>query len=140
MSLNREYTVIRDDYGNAGKVSSAVKQTLSQIGVKPEILRRIAVACYEAEINMIIHAWGGSIFLNVSDEGEIELILKDTGPGIEDLDKAMTPGFSTADEKARAMGFGAGMGLPNIKRVSDEFHIETSKSGTTLNLLFKESR
>lgn len=140
MSLNREYTVIRDDYGNAGKVSSAVKQTLSQIGVKPEILRRIAVACYEAEINMIIHAWGGSIFLNVSDEGEIELIFKDTGPGIEDLDKAMTPGFSTADEKARAMGFGAGMGLPNIKRVSDEFHIETSKSGTTLNLLFKESR
>lgn len=140
MSLNREYTVIRDDYGNAGKVSSAVKQTLSQIGVKPEILRRIAVACYEAEINMIIHAWGGSIFLNVSDEGEIELIFKDTGPGIEDLDKAMTPGFSTADEKARAMGFGAGMGLPNIKRVSDEFHIETSKSGTTLDLLFKESR
>ena len=140
MSLNRVFEVEKDDYANVGRVSSSIKQTLSQIGVKPEILRRIAVACYEAEINMIIHAWGGKIFLNVSDDGEIKLLFKDDGPGIADLDKAMTPGFSTADEKARAMGFGAGMGLPNIKRVSDEFHIESSSSGTTLDLLFKESK
>lgn len=138
-ALHKEYKVTRDDYADAGKVSSSIKQTLSQIGINPQILRRIAVASYEAEINMIIHAWGGKVTLDVSDSGEIRLVFADPGPGIPDLQKAMTPGWSTASEKARSMGFGAGMGLPNIKRVCDDFHIESSSAGTTLNMMFREN-
>jgi serine/threonine-protein kinase RsbT len=137
--LHKVYVVERDDYANAGMVSSSVKQTLAQIGIDPKILRNIAVACYEAEINMIIHAYGGAVSLDVSDDGIIHLVFKDPGPGIPDLEKAMTPGWSTASEKARAMGFGAGMGLVNIKRVSDTFDIKTSPNGTTLTLTFKAS-
>lgn len=135
--LFEQYIVEKDDYANAGKVSSKVKQYLSQLGVPSDVLRRIAVACYEAEINMIIHAWGGVINLFVSDNGIIQLVFKDVGPGIENLDNALTPGWSTADEKARSLGFGAGMGLVNIKRVTDEFDIISSKDGTTLTIAFK---
>ena len=135
--LHKDYTVVRDDYSRAGKVSSDIKQTLSAIGVPPAVLRRIAVATYESEINMIIHAWGGDITLDVQDDGLIKLVFADPGPGIPYLEKAMTPGWSTASEKARNMGFGAGMGLPNIKRVSAEFDIKTSEKGTTLTLGFK---
>ena len=135
--LFEQYIVERDDYANAGKVSSKVKQYLSSLGVPSDVLRRIAVACYEAEINMIIHAWGGVINLFVSDSGIIQIVFKDVGPGITDMDKALTPGWSTASEEARSLGFGAGMGLVNIKRVSDEFDIVSSKEGTTLTIAFK---
>ena len=134
--LHKEYTVVRDDYARAGKVSSDIKKTLSTIGISTAVLRRIAVASYEAEINMIIHAWGGDITMDVFDNGTIRLVFKDPGPGITDLEKAMTPGFSTASDDARNMGFGAGMGLPNIKRVSDTFDVQTSEKGTTLTLGF----
>lgn len=135
--LHKEYTVVQDDYVNAGKVSSDIKSTLSEIGVSPKVLRKIAVACYEAEINLIIHAYGGKVTVDVTDDGVIHLEFKDPGPGIPDLEKALTPGWSTASEKARGMGFGAGMGLPNIQRVSDGFHIESSEKGTTLSLEFR---
>ncbi len=135
--LHKEYKVARDDYARAGKVSSDIKQTLATVGIDTAVLRRIAVATYESEINMIIHAWGGDITMDVFDNGTIQLIFADPGPGIPDLEKAMTPGWSTASEKARDMGFGAGMGLPNIKRVSDEFDVVTSENGTTLTLGFK---
>ena len=117
-------------------MSSDIKQTLSTIGVAPKVLRNIVVASYESEINMIIHAWGGDITMDVFDDGTIKLVFKDPGPGIPDLEKAMTPGWSTASDKARDMGFGAGMGLPNIKRVSDTFDIQTSEKGTTITLGF----
>ena len=137
--IHEEYSVAQYDFANAGKASSSIKEHLKQLGVDPQVLRRIAVACYESEINLIIHADGGDIILDVFEDGTIQLIFKDEGPGIEDIEKAMTPGFSTASEKARSMGFGAGMGLPNIKRVSDEFDIQSSSEGTTLTLRFKES-
>ncbi len=135
--MKMEFQVARDDYLSAGKVSSQIKQTLKQIGYPNELLRRMAVACYEAEINMIIHSYGGTIRLLIEEDGRIQMIFSDTGPGIADLEQAMTPGFSTASEKAREFGFGAGMGLPNIQRVSDHFDILTSHEGTTLTLGFE---
>ncbi|MDO5108618.1 MAG: ATP-binding protein [Erysipelotrichaceae bacterium] len=135
--LHKEYTVVQDDYVNAGKVSSDIKSTLSEIGISPKVLRKIAVASYESEINLIIHAYGGKVFLDVGEDGAVSLVFKDPGPGIPDLEKALTPGWSTASEKARGMGFGAGMGLPNIQRVTDEFNIESSPAGTTLSLVFR---
>lgn len=135
--LNKSFEVVNQDYHNMGKVSSQIKKMLLQIGFDAKILRRIAVASYEAEINMVIHAYGGNILMNVDDEGLITLVFHDLGPGIPDLEKAMTPGWSTADENARNLGFGAGMGLVNIKRVSDTFDIKTSPAGTILTLTFK---
>lgn len=135
--LHEEYEVKKDDYVNAGKVSSHVKDILKQVGIDPKVLRNIAVACYEAEINLVIHTEGGKVSLDLMDDGSVNLVFSDTGPGIEDIEKAMTPGYSTADEEARSLGFGAGMGLPNIKRVSDTFELETSPAGTVLKLSFK---
>ena len=135
--LHKDYTVLRDDYASAGKISSDIKQTLNSIGFDPKVMRRIAVASYESEINMLIHAYGGDITMDITDDGTVTLVFKDPGPGIPDLEKALTPGWSTASEKARAMGFGAGMGLPNIQRVSDEFDIQSSEAGTTLTISFR---
>lgn len=132
--MNMEFRVASGDYLSAGKISSQIKQTLKQIGYPHDLLRKMAVACYEAEINMIIHSNGGRIELRISDEGQVTMIFADVGPGIESLEKAMTPGYSTASEKAREFGFGAGMGLPNIRRVSDHFDITSSPQGTTLTL------
>ena len=135
--LHNEYSVREDDYSRAGKVSSQIKEVLKQMGLDPSVSRRVAIACYEAEINMIIHSLGGVVMFDVSDDGVISLTFTDSGPGISDLDKAMTPGFSTADDEARNLGFGAGMGLPNIKKVSDTFDIKTGPEGTTLSISFK---
>ena len=134
--LHEEFVVTRGDYKNAGSVSSAIKDKLRTIGIDAKILRRISLACYEAEINMLIHAWGGLITMDVSDDGTVRFVFKDPGPGIPDLDDAMTPGFSTASDDAREMGFGAGMGLPNIRKVSDDFDIQSSPEGTTITLGF----
>ena len=135
--FREEFQIQQDDYANAGKVSSRVKDMLKQMGFAPQVARRVAIACYEAEINLIIHTYGGVGILEISDDGVINLVFKDNGPGIDDVEKAMTPGFSTADEEARNLGFGAGMGLPNIKKVSDTFTLDTSPQGTTLSLSFK---
>lgn len=121
----------------AGEASGHVKKTLKQLGVSAEVIRRIAISMYEAEINMVIHANGGVIDVEIFPE-RVYVCLKDTGPGIEDIDKAMQAGFSTASAKAREMGFGAGMGLPNMKKFSDELKI-TSKVGigTTVEITVK---
>ena len=136
--MDQEFTVQKDDFANAGKVSSSIRRQLKILGVRADVIRRIGVASYESEINMIIHAYGGVVRLEVEDDGYIRIIFKDDGPGIPDLEKAMTPGWSTASEQAREMGFGAGMGLPNIKRVSDDFDIVTAPEGTTITLGFRE--
>lgn len=137
--LHEHYEVQKDDFANAGKASSAIKEELKSFGLDPAVLRRIAVATYECEINLIIHANGGTIDMDIEDDGTVRIVFQDHGPGIEDIEKAMTPGFSTASEKARAMGFGAGMGLPNIKRVADEFDIQSSPEGTRIEVAFKEA-
>ncbi len=135
--ISYDYPVLKNDYENAGMVSSVIKGTLKQIGIPAEILRRIAVASYEGEINMIIHSDGGKMYLRIEPENKkVELEFADVGPGIPDVTLAMTPGWSTASEKARELGFGAGMGLVNIKRVADSFDLKTGKEGTTITVGF----
>ncbi len=134
MKLN--YTVECGDFTRAGETSSKVKKTLTQLGFKPQVIRKVAIAMYEAEINMVIHAEGGTIDVMISPE-QIEVIMADKGPGIPDVEKAMQAGFSTASNKVRELGFGAGMGLPNIKKYSDVMEIDTQVGrGTTLKLVF----
>lgn len=128
------YTVDGDDFTLAGEISSKVKKRLKQLGLPPDIIRRVAIAMYEAEINMVIHANGGTIDVGVSPE-RIHILFTDTGPGIPDVEKAMQEGYSTASNEVRELGFGAGMGLPNIKNCSDEMHIDTVVGkGTTIEL------
>lgn len=138
--MNEENTIIMsyevpaNDFTRAGEASSSVKSKLKKMGVKPEIIRKVAIAMYEGEINMVIHAYGGKIEVIVSPE-EIEMILKDEGPGIADIELAMQVGFSTAPDNIRSLGFGAGMGLPNMKKYSDEMVIDTVLGvGTTVTM------
>ena len=126
------YQVAPDDFTRAGEASSSLKRTLKQLGIPADIIRRISIVMYEGEINMVIHAHGGTITVTIGDEG-VEMVLKDTGPGIPDIEKAMQAGWSTASEEVRAQGFGAGMGLPNMKKNADTFHIDTVLGvGTTV--------
>ncbi len=124
------------DYASAGEVSARIKSILKMIGLDPVLIRRITIAAYEAELNMIIHSKGGSITLEISPES-ISINCDDTGPGIEDIELAMQEGYSTAPVSIRMMGFGAGMGLPNIKKNSDMFEIKSGKDGTSLRLDYK---
>lgn len=123
ISLN--YTVSGDDFTRAGEASSDVKKKLKQMGAKPEVVRKVAISMYEGEINMVIHAHGGEIVVEISSS-EILMVLKDEGPGIVDVELAMQAGYSTAPDNVRALGFGAGMGLPNMKKYSDEMKIDTT--------------
>lgn len=132
----KHFDILKDDYENAGKVSSEIKRTLKQLGMDTKTLRNVAIASYEAEINMIIHSDGGRITFELSDEGHVTLSFDDVGPGIKDLDLALQPGWSTASSKARELGFGAGMGLVNMKRVANDFHITSSSEGTHLKMGF----
>jgi CBS domain-containing protein len=118
------YQVTRFDFENAGKASAEIKKALKSLGVDAAIVRRAAVASYELELNEVIHSEGGSIYC-VAGKGRIEVVAEDRGPGIPDVAAAMTEGFSTANEWIRSLGFGAGMGLPNAKRVSDDFSIDS---------------
>jgi serine/threonine-protein kinase RsbT len=130
------YDVKALDYATAGDASATIKRKLKQLGVDSAILRRIAVASYEAELNLIIHSQGGSITVQMSPQ-EIRLLSRDVGPGIPDIDKALQEGYSTASEEARNMGFGAGMGLPNMKRNADAFQIESELGvGTRIEMRF----
>ena len=132
--LTFEYQVSGDDFTRAGEASSDVKNNLKMMGVDSGVIRRVAIAMYEGEINMVIHADGGSIKVLVSDDN-IRLILADTGPGIPDVEKAMQQGYSTAPEEVRSLGFGAGMGLPNMKKFSDNMQIDTEVGvGTTVTM------
>jgi len=131
------YNVEGGEFINAGVASSKFKKVLKQLGIAPDIIRKVSISMYEAEINMVIHANGGQIDGEITPE-IIHVYLKDAGPGIDDLDLAMTVGWSTASRVAREMGFGAGMGLPNIKRNSDHLNITSELGvGTTVEITFK---
>lgn len=125
--MNFEYKVEGGDFTNAGFTSSAVKKMMKQLGIDPGIIKRTVVALYEAEVNIVAHAYKGVINVDM-DEDKIRIILDDEGPGIPDIDKAMQKGYSTASPEVREMGFGAGMGLPNIKSNTDELNV-VSKVG-----------
>ncbi len=128
------YHVSPDDFTRAGEASSDVKGKLKQMGVNPEAVRKVAIAMYEGEINMVIHAEGGTIEVIISPE-EIVMVLADKGPGISNIEQAMQAGFSTAPDNVRSLGFGAGMGLPNMKKYSDDMDIQTEIGvGTTVTM------
>ena len=122
--MKLQYTVPADNFTRAGEASGAVKAKLKQLGFPADVIRRVAIAMYEGEINMVIHANGGEATVEITPE-KIYIELADNGPGIPDIEKAMTEGFSTAPETVRNLGFGAGMGLPNIKKYTDELVIDT---------------
>ena len=125
------YDVSGTDFSAAGTASSDIKRKLKQLGLPPHIIKKTSVAMYEAEINMIIHAGGGVADINIGED-EITITMQDHGPGIPDLDKAMQEGFSTAPQVIQGLGFGAGMGLPNMKRNTDFMTIDTQVGkGTT---------
>ncbi len=135
------YSVPGDDYLQAGKASAELKRLLGRLGVEPGVIKRAVVAMYEGEMNMAIHAGGGVAEVEI-DPGLVTIILRDKGPGIPDLGLAMTEGYSTATEKVREMGFGAGMGLPNMERNADTLVVDTVVGeGTcvTMTLKLKES-
>ena len=133
-SIKLHYDVSADDFTRAGAASGDVKRTLKELGVSPATTRNVAVAMYEGEINMVIHAGGGEIDVEITEDA-IHMVLADHGPGIENVELAMKEGYSTAPDNIRCLGFGAGMGLPNIKKYSDEFKLDTELGvGTTLTL------
>ncbi len=136
MEMKLHYDVDFGDFSVAGENSSAVKKKLTQLGLSPVLIRRVAIAMYEGEINMVIHAFGGSIDVLITTE-KISVVLNDKGPGISDVELAMREGYTTAGEEVRQLGFGAGMGLPNMKKYSDEMYIETEVGvGTRVELVF----
>ena len=126
------FVVDGEDFTSAGQASVQMKKNLRRLGIPPEIIRKISIAMYEGEINMVIHANGGEAEVLVYED-RIEMILTDHGPGIADIDRAMQEGFSTAPDNVRSLGFGAGMGLPNMKRYTDDMKIESVVGeGTTI--------
>ena len=138
-AIHLHYEVSGEDFTRAGEASGAVNKRLKSLGFNPDAIRRTAIAMYEAEINMVIHADGGFCDVDIYPD-RIEILLSDHGPGIPDVEKAMQEGFSTAPDNVRSLGFGAGMGLPNIKKYSDEMRIETTIGvGTNLYLTIKVS-
>ncbi len=139
VALNLRYGVAGQEFELAGKASSRLKRTLARLGVRPQVVRRVAIACYEAEMNLVFFTAGGSIEAEVRPSG-IALQVRDGGPGIADLEKAMQPGYSTAADWVRELGFGAGMGLPNIRKMGDEFDICSSPGeGTVVSVSFDTS-
>ena len=129
------YDISAGDFTRAGEASSDVKRKLKQMGVSPDAIRKVAIAMYEGEINMVIHAKGGIITVEITPE-KIKMILADVGPGIPDVKLAMQAGYSTAPDEIRSLGFGAGMGLPNMKKYSDSMDIDTRiGEGTTITMV-----
>ncbi len=132
--IELHYDVPGDDFTRAGEASGNVKVQLKKLGFDPSVIRNVVIALYEGEINMVIHAGGGEIDVSI-DPDQIRMVLTDHGPGIPDVALAMQEGYSTAPDNVRALGFGAGMGLPNIKKYTDEMRIETEVGvGTTMYL------
>lgn len=131
------YSISPDDFTRAGEASSDVKGKLKQLGIAPDAVRKVAIAMYEGEINMVIHAEGGEITVEITPR-EVRMTLADKGPGIPDIDLAMKAGYSTAPDEVRSLGFGAGMGLPNIKKYTDHMTIKTTLGvGTTIGMVVK---
>ena len=134
-ALKLHFDVDGEDFTSAGEASAQVKKKLRQMGYDPELIRRVSIAMYEGEINMVIHAGGGEADVSIW-ENRIEILLTDKGPGIADIDLAMRAGYSTAPEAIRSLGFGAGMGLPNMKRYSDSLTVEsTVGEGTRVHIV-----
>ena len=119
------FDVDGDDFTSAGQASVQMKKNLRQLGIDSETIKRVSIAMYEGEINMVIHAGGGVAEVSVSEDA-IEIVLDDKGPGIADIERAMQAGYSTAPDSVRSLGFGAGMGLPNMKKNSDEMQIDST--------------
>lgn len=137
LHMFKVYHVGKYDFENAGKASTDIKRFLKKRGVAASLIRRVAVAAYELEMNQVVHSDGGTITCRIEPE-YTELVAQDTGPGIEDVEEAMKEGVTTANEWIQSMGFGAGMGLPNAKRVATEFHIASSReSGTKVRVLVR---
>lgn len=129
------YNVDGEDFIVAGEASRNLKKVLGQLGIDPQISRKATIAMYEGEINMVIHADGGVIDVEITKE-KIHMFLRDKGPGIQNINLAMTEGYSTAPDEVRELGFGAGMGLPNMKKYTDYFNIETNVGvGTTVEMI-----
>lgn len=129
------YEVEGGDFTKAGNASSNVKKNLKQLNVNPKVIKRIVVALYEAEVNIVAHAWSGVITVDIEND-KIAIVLNDKGPGIQDIELAMREGYSTASSKVREMGFGAGMGLPNMKRNVDELKVESVVNiGTKVSMI-----
>ena len=134
--IHEVYPVEAGDYTRAGEASADIKRRLKQLGVGSNVMRKVAVASYEVELNLVIHSMGGKLILDVGTDG-ILLISEDVGPGIPDVSLAMREGWSTASEEARSLGFGAGMGLPNMKRNADDFDIQSELGkGTRISMRF----
>ena len=135
--LTLKYTVYGDNFTGAGEASVSMKRELRQLGFDANVIRRAAIAMYEGEINMVIHAEGGEAEVRIGED-RIEIILRDEGPGIANIELAMKDGFSTAQDNIRALGFGAGMGLPNMKKYTDTMKIDTEVGvGTTITMTVK---
>ena len=133
-TINLTYDVPGDDFTRAGEASSDVKGVLKKLGLSPQVVRKVAIAMYEGEINMVIHGGGGEVTVTVSPD-RVDMVLEDHGKGIPDIEKAMQEGYSTASEEARSLGFGAGMGLPNMKKYTDTMQIESTVGvGTTVRM------
>ena len=133
-ALSFRFTVDGDDFTSAGQASVQVKKDLRRMGVDAETIRRVSIAMYEGEINMVIHAGGGTAEVRGTEEA-IEIILSDHGPGIADINQAMQAGYSTAPDTIRSLGFGAGMGLPNMKRYTDYMDVQSTVGvGTTVTM------
>jgi serine/threonine-protein kinase RsbT len=138
-SLVRSFTIQGKDFLNAGNVSTEIKSLLTEVGVDPAIIRRVAIATYEAEMNVVMYAEEATLTLNLTP-GTIRIVIDDRGPGIPDIERAMQEGYSTATPAMREMGFGAGMGLPNIRKNADEFTMtSTVGTGTRLAIIITMS-
>jgi len=133
--LSHQFEIKGGDFSKAGRTSTSIKEILQEIGIDPSIIVRTSIASYEAEMNVVMYAHRGVLTLNITPK-KLHLKLEDEGPGIENIDLAMQEGFSTATEEMREMGFGAGMGLPNIKKNTDRFEISSSPGkGTSLDII-----
>lgn len=131
--IRYSYNIVANDFIAAGKGSSAIKNILKSMGIDSNIIRRIAIVSYEAEMNIVIHSYGGMLHCDLYED-KIDIVTEDTGPGIKNIELAMTEGYSTAPESVRELGFGAGMGLPNMKKYSDEFSITSNSKGTNIKI------
>ena len=133
--LHYHYDVPGDDFTRAGEASGAIKSALKKLGIPPQVVRKVAIAMYEGEINLVIHGGGGEIDVDI-DGQRVLMVLTDHGPGIPDIGNAMEEGWSTAPDNVRSLGFGAGMGLPNMKKYTDEMKIDSTVGvGTTVTMV-----
>ena len=133
--MHFEFPIEAGDFSNAGSASSQIKKRLKQLNISSDTVKKAVVAMFEAEVNVVGHSFGGTLTADIDSE-RIHVLVSDTGPGIPDIDLAMSEGYSTATEQIREMGYGAGMGLPNIKKSADHLEIRSGKEGTRVDMIF----